>query len=187
MRLQQMIVDADICIKIGTSARYRFLENLFPQIAERIYIHRIVYDEVLDPACAKEQINKLITEGIMEIVDENSLSPFERQIYNEIFDTLASKMINPKKPKKNKGEVSSLAWAKIKSIPYFATDEKNLQPIIDTLLNTGIDNILCLRIEEIIKLIKENNLEGLKRKEAKTLWRISGKSTNDFDKYIWPI
>ena len=186
MKLLQMIVDADICIKIGTSDKYRFLENLFPQIAEKIYIHKVVYDEVLF-GCAKDQINKLITDGIIEIVDESSLCPIERQIYDGIFRTLASIMINPQKPKKNKGEVSSLAWAKTKSIPYFATDEKDLQPIIDRLLNTGIDDIHCLRIEEIIFLIREGKLEGLKRKEAKTLWRLSCKSTEDFDKYIWPL
>lgn len=66
-----MIVDADLCIKIGTSARYCFLENLFPNIADKIYIHQIVYNEIMEPVCAKDQIDKLIANGIMEIVEVN--------------------------------------------------------------------------------------------------------------------
>lgn len=45
MKLKQMIIDADICIKIGASPKYRYVEKLFPAIAEKIYIHKVVYDE----------------------------------------------------------------------------------------------------------------------------------------------
>lgn len=44
MKLKQMIIDADICIKVGASPKYRYVEKLFPVIAEKIYIHREVYD-----------------------------------------------------------------------------------------------------------------------------------------------
>jgi hypothetical protein len=187
MKLKQMIIDADICIKIGASPKYRYVEKLFPAIAEKIYIHKVVYDEIKMPACAKEQVDALIREDALERIDEYQLSSIERKIYNATFTSLVSVMINPNKPKKNAGEVSSLAMAKAKSITYFGTDEKDLQTIIDEKLNTGIDNIYCIRIIDIIKMLRDGKLEGLKRKEAKALWRLSGKSAEWFDKEIWPL
>ena len=94
-------------------------------------------------------------------------------------------MINPKRERKNRGEVSSLAMAKTKSITYFGTDEKDLQLIIDEKLNNGMDDIYCIRIIDIIYMIKNGELEGLKRKDAKMLWRLSGKSVERFDREIW--
>ncbi len=72
------------------------------------------------------------------------------------------------------------------TIPYFATDEMDLQPIVNRILNTGMDDIFCIRIEDVIRKIKSGELEGFKRKEAKVLWRLAGKSTNLSDKCIWP-
>ena len=187
MKLKQMIIDADICIKLGSSSKYRYVENLFPAIAGKIYMHKVVYDEIMVPAYAKEQVDTLIQKGILEIIDEEQLSDIERSIYNATYKILGSVMINPNKPRKNRGEVSSLAMAKTKSITYFGTDEKDLQTIIDEKLNSGIDNIYCIRIIDIIRRIRDGKIEGLKRKEAKVLWRLSGKSTEWFDKDIWPL
>lgn len=77
--------------------------------------------------------------------------------------------------------------AKTKSIPYFATDEKELQLIMDKILNTGMGDITGIRIEDIIYRIKSGELEGFKRKEVKVLWRLADKSTDVFDKDIWMI
>ena len=187
MKFKQIIMDADICIKMGASSKYRYVEKLFPAIAEKIYIHKAVYDEIMIPGSAKEQVDTLIQEGILELIDEYQLSGIERKIYDAIFNSLASVMINPNKPKKNAGEVSSLAMAKVKSITYFGTDEKDLQTIIDEKINTDIDNIYCIRIIDIIGMVRDGKFEGLKRKEAKALWKLSGKSTEWFDKDIWPL
>ncbi len=138
MKLKQMIVDADICIKIGLSEKYLFVEKLFPCIAEKIYIHKVVFDEIKVPACAKQQLEHLIELGIVEMVSESNLSDVEQVLYHAIYDNLADVMVNKSKPNKNKGEISSLAMAKITNIPIFATDEKDLQPIINEKLNTGI-------------------------------------------------
>lgn len=123
MKLKQIIVDADICIKIGGSPKYRYLEILLPSIAEKVFMHKVVYDEIIMPACDKEQVNVLIEKYILELIDEEHLSDIERSIYDATYASLASVMINPNKPKKNIGEVSSLAMAKTKSIKYFGTDE----------------------------------------------------------------
>lgn len=187
MKLKRIIIDADICIKIGSSAKYRYVELLFPAIAEQIYMHKAVYNEIIIPACAKQQVDVLIQKGILVLIDEKQLNMIERKIYDAIFESLAGVMLNPAKPKKNMGEVSSLAIAKVKSITYFGTDEKDLQVIIDKKLNNGIDNIYCIRIIDIIQMIRDGKLEGLKRKEAKVLWRLSGKSTDWFDRDVWPI
>lgn len=139
------------------------------------------------PASAKEQVDALIQDGVLELIDEYQLDSIERKINDATFASLASVMINPKKPKKNAGEVSFLAMAKAKSITYFGTDEKDLQTIIDEKLNTGIDNIYCIRIIDIIKMFRDGKIEGLNRKETKALWKLSGKPTEWFDKEIWPL
>lgn len=186
MKLSGIIVDADFCIKIGASPKYRYLERVLTELAEKIYIHKRVYDEIIVPICAKEQINVLKEQGILEIIDECDLTPLEKGIYKGTYQALVKVMINPNKPRKNQGETCSLALAKTRSIPYFATDEMDLQPIIDRILNTGMDDIICIRIEDVIEKIKKGEITGFKRKEAKVLWRLAGKSTDFFDKHIWP-
>lgn len=187
MKLKGIIVDADFCIKVGASPKYRYLEKVLAELADKVYIHRIVYDEIMIPACVKEQVDSLKNQGVLELLDENNLTSSEKIVYQGIYNKLANMMINPKRPKKNRGETCSLAMAKTKSIPYFATDEKDLQPIIDKLLNTGLDDISCIRIEDVIRRIKSGELEGFKRKEAKILWYLAGKNRNIFDKDIWPV
>lgn len=187
MKLKGIIVDADFCIKVGASPKYRYLERVLPELAHKIYIHRVVYEEILTPVCVKEQIDSLRERGVLELIDESSLTPIEKITYQGIYQSLATVMINPQKPRKNQGETYSLAMAKTKSIPYFATDENGIQLIIDKILNTGIDDITCVRIEDVIQRIKTGQLQNFTRKEAKVLWRLSGKQTEIFDKYIWPI
>lgn len=184
--IEKMIIDADLCIKIGASDKYMFLYELLPVIANRIYMHTHTFDEVLAPLSAVRQLRKLVLENKVKVVSEENLGEVDKAIYEATYKKLARVMINPNKPNKNKGEVCSLAYAKATRIPVFATDEKNLQPIIDTQLNTGIDNITCIRIVDII--IKAKNGEiNIPRKQAKALWRLSGKQNETFDMEIWPI
>lgn len=188
MKFKRIIIDADFCIKVGASQKYRYLERLLPELAEKAYIHRIVYDEIMVPACAKEQVNMLVQQKVLEIVDENNLEVTENIVYQGAYEALARVMINSRKPKKNQGETHSLAMAKAKSIPYFVTDEMKLQPIVDRILNSGTgEDILCVRIEDVILMMKSGSLEGFKRKEAKVLWRLAGKSTEIFDRDIWRV
>lgn len=160
---------------------------LFPLLAEKIYIHQIVYDEIMMSQNVKNQINLLISEQKMFIVKETCLNKTEQQVYNQTWNLLAQRMMNPKQPRKNRGEVASLSFAKTKSIPIFATDEMDLQPIIDAILNTGIDDIKCLRIIDIIKQIKNNEFPTLKRKDARLIWLIARKKKEIFDNEIWPL
>lgn len=186
---EKIIVDADLCIKLGGSEKFRFLVEVLPLVSKKIYMHNHVFGEVLIPQSAKNQLEELVKKGIVDIVSEDELSTQEKAIYRMTYNTLANVMIDPKKPNKNKGETCSLAYAKATGIPIFATDEKMLQPIIDKLLNTGIDDIHCLRIIDIAKLGREGKI-NLQRKYAKAMWRIvSGRTdANDiFDKEIWPL
>lgn len=116
MKLREIIVDADFCIKVGASSKYRYLERLLMELADKVYIHKIVYDEIMVPACAKEQIDFLKEQRILEVVDEKILNSLEKAVYKGTYQSLASVMINPNNPRKNRGEICSLAMAKAKSI-----------------------------------------------------------------------
>lgn len=184
MIYSEIIIDADLCIKLGSSQKYRYLELLLPCLAEKIYIHETVNSEIMTP---RSQLDKLIGDGKISILSVDSLSDEEEILYNETYALLAKVMMNKNNPNKNKGEVCSLAMAKTKGIPYFATDEKDLQPIVDQWLNTGLCNIQCKRIIDIIEMIKNGQLPNFGRKDAKLIWIITGKNKEFFDKEIWPL
>ena len=190
--LEKIIVDADFCLKLGGSEKYRFLFEVLPLISCEIYMHRHAFGEVRYPASAKKKLSDLISIGKVKIVDQSILSSADKAIYDMSLKALERVMINPLKPSKNKGEVCSLAYAKATRIPIFATDEAHLQPIIDSQLNTGIDNITCLRIRNVVEMIRDGMI-NLPRKYAKALWRIAYNNeeitnANDiFDREIWPL
>lgn len=102
------------------------------------------------PSSAVSQLRNLIAENKVILVNESRLDSQSRATYDAAFNDLAKVMIDPRRPGKNKGEMCSLAYAKAVAIPIFATDEKELQPIIDKQLNTGIDDITCIRIVDIV-------------------------------------
>ena len=130
--LEQMIIDADLCIKLGGSEKYPFLLEILPLIAKSIYMHSHAFGEVMIPASARGQLADLVSKGKVSVVNETELDPKERAVYDMAYSQLASVMVDPRKPNKNKGEICSLAYAKVKDIPIFATDECDLQPIIDS-------------------------------------------------------
>lgn len=184
--IEKMIVDADLCIKLGGSSKYKYLYDILPLVSKRIYMHTQAHSEVMMPAASVSQLRALVSEGKVILVNESGLDRMDRAIYDASYKNLKKVMIDPHKPNKNKGEVCSLAYAKAVGIPVFATDEMNLQPIINTQLNVGIDDITCLRIVDIIKMAKEGEV-NISRKVAKALWLVAGKKKETFDTDIWPI
>lgn len=149
-------------------------------------MHTHAYGEVMMPPSAVKQLKALIDEGKVGLVNESNLDNRDRAVYDASYKNLEKVMINPKLPNKNKGEACSLAYAKATGIPIFATDEMNLQPIIDSQLNTGIDDITCLRIVDIVKKAKNGEI-NVPRKVCKALWVIAGKSKEIFDNKVWPV
>ena len=184
--IEKRIVDADLCIKLGGSNKYRYLHDILPLVAKKIYMHTHVHGEVMMPSSAVNQLKELVSEGKIELVNEKDLEKKDQMIYNAAYKNLEKVMIDPRSPNKNKGEVCSLAYAKATGIPVFATDEKNLQPIIDSQLNTGMDDITCIRIVDIIEKAHGGEVE-ISRKLCKALWVISGKKKEVFDQEIWPV
>ncbi len=104
------------------------------------------------PSSAVQQLSDLVAEGKVELVDENNLELADRAVYDASYQNLERVMIDPTRPNKNKGEVCSLAYAKATGIPVFATDEMNLQPIIDKQLNTGMHTICNINIVLVLNL-----------------------------------
>ncbi|MFL0251149.1 hypothetical protein ACJDT4_12000 [Clostridium neuense] len=187
MKIKKLIIDADICIKIGWIKNISLIEMLIPAITEKAYMHRYVYeDEILTPKNAKMQINNLINVGIIEILDEECLGVLDRKIYEDTKDILKWAMIGTKEKGKNWGEVLSLSMAKVFGIPYFMSDERELQGIIDSYLSTGSnEDIKVIRVKDLIVWIKDNPECGLNRKLAKVLWIGTGKNKKEFDDFIW--
>lgn len=183
--LEKIIVDADLCIKLGGSSKYKYLYDILPLIAEEIYMHTCAHGEVMIPPSAVSQLKDLISEGKVVLVNESGLDSQVRAIYDAAYHNLAKVMIDPTRPNKNKGEMCSLAYAKATRIPVFATDEKNLQPIIDKRLNTGMDDISCIRIVDIITEARNGKI-AVTRKVARALWLITGKQKELFDCKVWP-
>ena len=184
--INKMIIDADLCIKLGGSNKYKYLYDIIPLIAEKIYMHTHAFEEVMMPSSAVSQLKDLVSEGKVELVNESSLDSQNRAVYDASYRNLERVMIDPHRPNKNKGEACSLAYAKATGIPVFATDEMNLQPIIDSQLNTGIDDITCLRIVDIIQKAHNGEIK-IPRKICKALWLVTGKKKEIFDKEIWPV
>ncbi len=184
--IARMIIDADLCIKLGGSDKYRYLYEVLPQVAEKLYMHRHAYGEVMAPTAAVRQLQALVQEGKVELVNEELLAKEERLIYTAAFRLLSRVMIDPRRPKKNRGEVCSLAYARAATIPIFATDERELQPLINSLLNTGKDDIRCLRIVDIVVMARQGLLD-LPRKVCKGLWVVAGKRKEAFDLQVWPL
>lgn len=182
----KIIIDADICIKLGGSNKYRYLYDVLPMVSKEIYMHTHAYGEVIMPDSAVSQLRDLISEGKVVLVDESALGREIRATYDAAYHNLAKVMIDPARPNKNKGEMCSLAYAKATGIPLFATDEKDLQPIIDKQLNTGMDDITCIRIVDIIAMAKNGEI-AVTRKVAKALWIVAGKKKEIFDTDIWPL
>lgn len=58
--------------------------------------------------------------------------------------------------------------------------------IIDSQLNTGIDDITCIRIVDIIEKAHSGEID-IPRKICKALWLVAGKNKETFDKDVWPV
>lgn len=184
--IDKIIVDADLCIKLGGSKKYKFLYDVLPMISNEIYMHTHAFGEVMIPPSAVSQLKQLVDEGKIEIVNENGLDAKNRVIFDAAYRSLEAVMIDPSRPNKNKGEVCSLAYAKATGIPVFATDEMNLQPIIDSRLNTGIDDITCIGIVDIVEMAHAGKID-ISRKMCKALWIIANKKKELFDTSVWPL
>lgn len=187
MHYNQILVDADFCIKLGCSDSYPYLTKMLQLLADVALIHETVYNEIRQSTSAKRQIKSLLDSGTLKIVSEAVLPVQEQLLYHATFKLLSKRMIDPRYPRKNLGEVSSLAYAKTMDIAIFATDEMHLQTIVDELLNTELHKITCLRIIDIIQAIKARKIQLLQRKDAKLLWIISAKIKEAFDPKIWPL
>lgn len=61
--IDKMIIDADLCIKLGGSEKHRFLYDVLPLISNQIYIHTHAYGEVMIPSSAVRQLKDLISES----------------------------------------------------------------------------------------------------------------------------
>ena len=87
MKYDKIILDTDICIKIGGYVKVKFLEIIIPNICNKAYIHEYVYkDELLTPKNARNQIDNLVKDKIIEILREDDLEKLDKSIYDATKD-----------------------------------------------------------------------------------------------------
>lgn len=195
--LEKVILDADICFKLGRYSKIQVLHQILPHISNDVYIHEYVLQtELKTKENGRDQLEQLIALNQLTVLREQDLSKDQKQMYDGIISLLCQVMkgTSPYKDKKHWGEIFTLAIAKTLQIPIFMTDEMNLQPIIDSKLNTGIsDNIHVFRLLDLIFWIKEHPECGINRKEAKFIW-CGSYDKNDlayykkkFEDEIWPL
>lgn len=99
--LDKMIIDADLCIKLGGSDKYRYLYDILPLVAKTIYMHTHAYGEVMMPSSAVSQLHDLISDGKVELVNESGLDSLERVVFDAAYRNLEKVMIDPNRPNKN--------------------------------------------------------------------------------------
>ncbi|HEX3046956.1 MAG TPA: hypothetical protein VHY08_19540 [Bacillota bacterium] len=193
--LENAILDADFCIRLGRFNGIKLLELLIPSVVKKAYIHQYVYnDEILIPASAKIQINQLIKGGNIEVIDDKNFSATDKSLFEATKVLLKRVMIGTQEKGKNWGEVLSLASAKVLGITILMSDESMLQNIIDRHLNIGSPNdIKVFRVINVIEWIRDNPTCGINRKIAKAIWAASDKSravvevSKKIFNDIWPV
>ena len=86
--IDRMIVDADLCIKLDGSSKYRYLYDILPLIADMIYMHTHAFGEVMMPPSAIGQLRELVSEGKVELVNESGLGSQDRIVYDAAYRNL---------------------------------------------------------------------------------------------------
>lgn len=90
--VDKIIVDADLCIKLGGSSKYTYLYDVLPLISEKIYMHTYAQGEVMMPSSAVNQSKALISEGKVILVNESGLDSKVRATYDAAYNNLASRI-----------------------------------------------------------------------------------------------
>lgn len=194
-RLDKVLLDADICFKLGRFLNSEFIKRVIPHVAHEVFIHEYVYEnELLTGHTGKPQMEELVKAKVVTVLKERELSERDRESYDNTVTLLCQVMKgkNYFNDNEHRGEIVSLAMAKTVGIPIFMTDERDLQPIIDSKLNTGLGtDIQVFRLYDLISLIKNNSDIGINRKEAKKLWcgsydeKYLESKKKKFDEVIW--
>lgn len=198
IKWEKALLDADFSFKLGQLTNMNVIEDYIGELVGIIYMHRHIYErEILTPRSVKEQIDRLVAKGKAEIVDLSTLSsPLEKSLYHEMVTLLKSAEADTKELGKNWGETVSLAYAKVRGIPYFLSDEKSLQAIADEYLNTAVEHsITIIRLKDFILALKEL---GYKRKECQLIWLVANFdparkeqsrewAKKVFNKELWPL
>jgi len=189
------MLDADMCFKLGRYEREDVLGLLLPSMTDMAFIHEYVWEqEILQPAIVRERLKELIKIGVVSIVRESELRDLDALVYNSAVRLLAAAMVGQNRPRKNLGEVVTLAMAHTKGIPVLLSDERNLQAIVDAKLNTGSESdIKIIRLRQVVKWIKDHPSCGIDRKTAKKIWcgscdrGLFEKFKEEFDTNLWPL
>lgn len=69
MKFDKIIVDADVCIKLGKISSRNYIELVLPLLSDNLYIHQYVYNEIHWPQHATTQVNTLLKDGRILVVD----------------------------------------------------------------------------------------------------------------------
>lgn len=196
--VEAAMLDTDFAIKVGRIDTKKIIEEIIPQFVGMLYIHKYIYDnEILTPPSVKQQLDSLIAQKRALVVDQEhvAVKGFDKElIYQQTRDLLKTNHGDEEKPRRNWGEIVSLAFAKTERITVFLSDEAGLQTVVDDYLNIGDPqaDIRIVRVKDFIIWMKDSGHFG--RKLCRMIWLISKEPEETlqhrkevFDNEIWPL
>lgn len=133
--------------------RKRIFLDACVEYFDDIYMHKVVYDEIKTDLDTKKYIDDLINQGIITIVHDPKFDP----VFSAYLDKLASfDLLKAKNPRKNQGEIHSLAYAALNNIPYFSTNDRDARIACEE-----IDicfSITVIGLEDLLVIAEKINL-----------------------------
>lgn len=131
---------------------------------DTIFIHEYVYNNELD-FNSKEYIDNKIKLGKAKILK----TPKRNLKYDELLSELENhELLKSFSRRKNKGEIHSLAYAKLFNIPYFSTNDKDAIIVCNELNTFNSIKIIGL---EVLLVIAEITLNFEDSKETRKIRR----------------
>ncbi|MDK2801436.1 MAG: hypothetical protein PWQ37_1315 [Candidatus Petromonas sp.] len=134
MARNKAIFDADILINLIKTNSIDYILNHF----EQIYISDYVFEnELIDGTAEKKKIKKLINQKLIKVLYRSDLTPIQRKIYYEAYNTLEEHTYTEVI---NEGERITASYASAHKVCYYMSDDNKAAPHIRTLTNIEVIN-----------------------------------------------
>lgn len=174
--MDSCILDADVIIQFATLNELAVVT----WIAERVYVHAVVVQEILPVTKEGKALRVLLGNGLIQVSDDD-LDPTEKMLL-ETYRYELRPYMSTRPGLEHYGEFATVAFAAVRAIPLVASNETAVKSILHSQwTKSGVRVVDC---GEVVIMAYRNGCFG-KRKYAKSLYkRVSGRSTEAFDREL---